>query len=502
MRQSTQSGWYAAIAPIFPSLRGNGLEEEDGASDVSGTIVQRLSALLLKATGPSIDPSLGPQEIDVVTALNAVLSNLGSIMLDKSLSSVRLLVLSGLLLRACGQTEIAWQLACLALPIAQSCCLHRRAYATIQGEPTAANIDQMRLWWSLYTLDKMLCLELERASSIRDLDCNQESPPHAGAYLDDIHLAAIELAKIQSQVSERLMQSRAQEESDDVVLEAAIINKMRAVGELDGLLTAWAERRPPELRPSEYSYCDAESLPSVAHLALQYHQTLFLLHRHALMLNMHTVQAEVARHFPNEPYRHRLRNVLNSSHGPLLAAYGLAIQIVRHPTASAARSDLELQATAIAILKEHQKRYALQGMADVEEDEMTSQLLDQLHRLVRLHVDKTARNTPTGSSRSTQAPTTDWSSRAYPVSGPSSAEMPSPHDPPSTGSLASRTDAQMRLDQDLHALMNQNRQRVVPDAPAMTSWPPSTQFDSSLLGGLDGMDMDWDALAFAFDLPQ
>ncbi|KAK4569465.1 hypothetical protein LTR86_003228 [Recurvomyces mirabilis] len=374
----------------------------------------------------------------------------------------------------------------------------------------------------------MLCLELERASSIRDLDCNQEIPPHVEAYHDDIHLAAIELAKIQSQVSERLMQSRAQEESEDVGLEAAIINKMRAVGELDGLLMAWADRRPPELRPSEYSYCDAESLPSVAHLALQYYQTLFLLHRHALMLNMHTVQAEVARHFPNEPYRHRLRNgtvicsnatrstvgvlshlrennaqtVLNSSHGPLLAAYGLAIQIVRHPTASAARSDLELQATAIAILKEHQQRYALQGMADVEEDEMTSQLLDQLHRLVRLHVDKTARNTPTGSSRSAQAPTTDWSSRAYPVSGPSSADMASPHDRPSTGSLASRTNAQMRLDQDLHALMNQNTQRVVPDAPALTSWPPSTQFDSSLFGGLDGMDMDWDALAFAFDLPQ
>ena len=80
--------------------------------------------------------------------------------------------------------------------------------------------------------------------------------------------------------------------------------------------------------------------------------------------------------------------------------------------------------------------------------------------------------------------------------------MTSPHDPPSTDSIASRTNAQMRLDQDLHALINHNTQHVVPDVPAMTSWPSSTQFDPTLFGGLDGMDMDWDALAFAFDLPQ
>jgi len=164
------------------------------------------------------------------------------------------------------------------------------------------------------------------------------------------------------------MQSRAQEASDDAGLEVAVINKTRAVGALDGFLMAWAERRPPELRPSEYSYCDAESPLGVAHLALQYHPTIFLLYLHALMLSMNTVQAEVVRHFPHESCRHRLRNgtvicsnatrssvgvlshlresnahsVLNSNHGPLLAAYELAVQIVRHPTASAARSDLEL----------------------------------------------------------------------------------------------------------------------------------------------------------------
>ena len=45
---------------------------------------------------------------------------------------------------------------------------------------------------------------------------------------------------------------------------------MRTVGRLDDLLTSWAQHLPAQIKPSECLYCDADTLPAVAFMAVRY----------------------------------------------------------------------------------------------------------------------------------------------------------------------------------------------------------------------------------------
>ncbi|KAK4904649.1 hypothetical protein LTR49_025944 [Elasticomyces elasticus] len=382
----------------------------------------------------------------------------------------------------------------------------------------------------------MLCIELERVSMIRDLDCNQrplsEDREAACDLFQTVTVAAVQLATIQGEITERLTQSRAAEELHRDDLERVIVDKMRLVGELDVQLTRWAEQLPSEIRPSEYLYADPEALPGVAHLAIQYHQTLFLLHRHALILNTSTVQQEVAKHFADQPYRQRLRNghnicsnatraivgilshlresgihtVLSSSHAPLLAAYGLAIQIVRHPGASAAKSDLELQATAIQTVREHQQAHIQSGLADVTEITTTRRLLDTLHDMVRACVVKTG-------SQSTAASTATVYQRQC-VDTPVLAN----HAAATADRERVTSPPQLQETSEITYKANGSGSRPIFDAEPCTDISSGRTFDFntepehwsnamymdpvSFDDQWGSMDMDWDALTVAFDLPQ
>ncbi|KAK5682548.1 hypothetical protein LTS10_005676 [Elasticomyces elasticus] len=458
------------------------------------------------------------------------LSYLGAIVLDGSQDALEVLMLLAIITRSCGRMELAWQLMSLAISIAQTLGLHRHVdLSSLPTEVAEQGIRKAQAWWSIYIIDKMLCIELERVSMIRDLDCNQRPPPedHEAAcdLFQSVTSAAIQLATIQGEITERLIQSRATEELHRDDLERVIVDKMRLVGELDGQLTRWAEQLPSEIRPSEYLYADPEYLPGIAHLAIQYHQTLFLLHRHALILNTSTVQQEVAKHFADQPYRQRLRNghnicsnatraivgilshlrengihtVLSSSHAPLLAAYGLAIQIVRHPGASAAKSDLELQATVIQAVREHQQAHIESGLANVTEITTTRRLLDTLHDMT--------------SSQSTAAPMTSVYQRQRidtPVLTNHAAVIadrervtspPQSQETTETAYKGNGSGSRPTFDADPCTDISSGRTFDFNTEPE--HWSNAMNMDPMSFDDQWGsMDMDWDALTVAFDLPQ
>jgi hypothetical protein len=512
------------ILPLFESASALDPALSAEISEPSGTaqpdIIQLLTDNILAASMPLPDEK---SSIEFTSAVNAIFSNLGSAVLDRREEMVELLILSVIVLREAEQMDLAWRINGLAVSVAQTIGLHQRASLTPQASLPHAARRRARIWWSLYVVDKMLCVELERASAIRDLECNQEvvDLQEDGARGDasfSPYRAAIELAKIQARICDRLIQSRADEEAAGPDLERVIVDKMRNAGELDGMLVQWAENLPSEHRPSEMLYCDTELLPAISHLALQYYQTLFLLHRHSLILNTSTVHAEVARHFSREPYRHRLRNghiicssatrsivnilthvresramsVLNTSHAPLLASYGLAIQIVRHPNASGAKSDLELQATAIAITKEHLARQQERGTAD-EVSTGTMQLLDTLHGLVRSHVSRSTANSPRPEMASLATPVKQ---EAYAVpQGVLTVEkervISPPQSPDEMNAAASA--------QSYRSMWPSNAEAGAPQSAELApSWPPDMDLDFDSYG----MQMDWDALVLAFDLPR
>lgn len=170
--------------------------------------------------------------------ISHVISHLGFLTLDRSIVAIRILILSGLVLRYCKQVDTAWIIDSFAVAMAHTSGLHRRS--------SRQTIEHVLTWWALYILDKTLCLELERASAIRDHDCNQILPSFEQAQQGKAHLnclnAVIRLAEVQSQVSERFIQSRILEESPTSGLQHAIQAKIRIVGELDLLMKEWVEQ--------------------------------------------------------------------------------------------------------------------------------------------------------------------------------------------------------------------------------------------------------------------
>ncbi|KAK5712952.1 hypothetical protein LTR17_017792 [Elasticomyces elasticus] len=525
--------WCASIGSVLPIFRRYG-NLENSANPVEFLTIPGDESDLFRTLRIALIDAL-TEGANIASAVNMTLSYLGAIVLEGSLDALEVLMLLVIITRSCGRMELAWQLTSLAISIAQTLGLHR--YVDLSSAPTEVagqGIRKAQAWWSIYIIDKMLCIELERVSMIRDLDCNQrplsEDREAACDLFQTVTVAAVQLATIQGEITERLTQSRATEELHRDDLERVIVEKMRLVGELDGQLTRWAEQLPSEIRPSEYLYADPEALPGVAHLAIQYHQTLFLLHRHALILNTSTVQQEVAKHFADQPYRQRLRNghnicsnatraivgilshlrescihtVLSSSHAPLLAAYGLAIQIVRHPGASAAKSDLELQATAIQTVREHQQAHIESGLANVTEIATTRRLLDTLHDMVRACVVKTGSQSTASMASVYQRhfDTPILANHAAAIADRERLTSP-PQCQETTETTYKGNGLGSRPTFDADPCTDNSSDRTFDFNTEPEHWSNAMNRDPMSFDDQWGsMDMDWDALTVAFDLPQ
>lgn len=222
--------------------------------------------------------------------IRAAYSMLSIILVESSLRSSQALFLLALALRAYNEIEMAWHLITLGISIAQSLAMHR-AYTAQRKTALGKSLheEHLRTWWAIYSLEKAISLEVERPSSLRGPECNQTLPKCED---DSVFLHLIALAQIQHQVNERCIQARSSEENPEVDYHDVIREKIVSAGELDQTLLTWADTLPHNLRyliypcfyevyttdilpysPSNYIYCEPESLLGVSFLAIQYYQT-------------------------------------------------------------------------------------------------------------------------------------------------------------------------------------------------------------------------------------
>ena len=172
---------------------------------------------------------------------------------ENSLRSAQAFFLMAVVLRGLDEMQTAWHMLTLAISVAQSLGIHLRfsnRYKASLGEE--ATREHANTWWSIYVLEKVMCLELGRTSSIRDFDCSQEILPpdditerHSNQF--KVIQGILSLARVQSEVSEQLIVSRHLEESGPD-LRKAISEKIKTVVKLDQKLIKWADSLPHELR--------------------------------------------------------------------------------------------------------------------------------------------------------------------------------------------------------------------------------------------------------------
>ncbi|KAG9663185.1 hypothetical protein KCU64_g1481, partial [Aureobasidium melanogenum] len=222
-----------------------------GSSAVKIKIRIALSTRTRSYHGRLMEKRVKPTSKHQSQVLDATLMRLVQIIRDETVYAINALLLMSLLSRARDEPEIAWHMLTTAVARAIAVGLDRRLTSSEKLKPQYQS--RIDTWWSLFVLDKVLAVELQRPPMIRDCFHDQEMPwingPNQGhPSLQNCFLAIIDLAKIQEKVLEALLRCSRAEASGRVTLYEAVNDKMRISGELDQLLATWAERLPFDLK--------------------------------------------------------------------------------------------------------------------------------------------------------------------------------------------------------------------------------------------------------------
>jgi hypothetical protein len=434
-----------------------------------------------------------------------------------ALDSLRALVLMSLYMRWRNDVEKAWQLLSLAVASVQNHGLHRDHRTSI---PCSQDI-----FWCVFVLDKLLSVELERKPMLSSADCNRPVPSASESHGGAIFKAIVDLSKLQDEILEKLLHSRraeedAHESQSPTRLDGIIRDKLRLVAELDHKLLRFADNLTHGLKPTEYLYADPEALPGVTFLAVQYYQAVFLVSRNALLINMEAVQSEITRNFGGQPGSNRLKSgmhvcanaarsilsILNHAeemgvrsplltpYAPLMAMYALTIHIVRRQSPATARVDLELQATAMNLIKKHN---LLQQSTDKSSsrDSGLLQMLERLHSFSASYIQQSSRPQPAASS--TSLPTENLAPAV-------NVEQWRPGDP--SARVMSPPQSPANHNPNAHGVLHSEAARTAMYAAPMpghagTAAPLAFNDDWFTDMGQDTMNIDWDELAMALGLP-
>jgi hypothetical protein len=190
---------------------------------------------------------LQPNSAFRADCLRAAYSMLGAVVLECSLKSTQALFLLSLTFRGYNSNELAWHLIALAVTVAQTLGIHRafsRSHRIRLGENVAE--EHVRTWWSIYSLEKLLALELEHPSIIRDQECNQSEPVLNQE--PGIFQSLIKLAQVQSQINDSCNQQRSAEEDAEMDYDQLIRDKLLSAGTMDQMILTWEEGLPAELQ--------------------------------------------------------------------------------------------------------------------------------------------------------------------------------------------------------------------------------------------------------------
>jgi hypothetical protein len=166
-----------------------------------------------------------------------------------SVHSIQALFLIALIHRCRDEVVLASSMIILAASHAQALGLHRRfSRRQVHDLGKEKSEEYTLVWWSVYTLEKIISLELGRLSTIRDFECNQTASSITEVLASnsqyELFLALTQLARLQSEMIEQFAASRHMEETTDDI-EYAIGVKMAMVGELDQKLLDWTQSLPP-----------------------------------------------------------------------------------------------------------------------------------------------------------------------------------------------------------------------------------------------------------------
>ncbi|KAF9871005.1 fungal specific transcription factor domain-containing protein [Colletotrichum karsti] len=429
------------IFPLFPVF-----DEPTIRSDMDRLVsLQEANASggLQSAIEPSQIPTLvsiysiicisADEETGIVTEvgthfLTVAYSLLAHVISTPYLASVQALVLLAIALRGRSKEGQGWQTLGQAIRIAHSVGLHRHASTRHPRNPPAvANSApspgyqgsrklHSQLWWTCYTLEKLMELETGRPSAIHDSDCDQTLPepvpvPAAGIAMSigsspegqaerqtiDYFQPWASLTRIISSISAHIYRRSGQAQTPRLLLGDTV--------RLDSALTEWAQSLPPEIRPpgpnsGNVILCETGHKHLAIFLAIHYHHALISLHRAALvfpeaMYRTHiNTQADSAglssvelsrlrrgseicigsaraiirligeiaddstptprarNGMLGEPHTNRSESIIFTITHPLISAVALALHILKQPSSRLARSDLELLGIAAQYAEE------------------------------------------------------------------------------------------------------------------------------------------------------
>ncbi|KAI1335072.1 fungal-specific transcription factor domain-containing protein [Xylariaceae sp. FL0016] len=301
------------------------------------------------------------------TYLEAAYSFFGHLVSMPYIVSVQVLLLLCIAFRGRSKEGQGWHVLGTAIRMAHSMGLHRHI-SLHDASPSPGPGYKMdlqlhaRLWWTCYSLEKLMEMETGRPSAINDHDCDQLLPRHgpAGSDPPDFFGMWVTLARICGQISEHIY--RKHQESS--------YNLLHETGKLDKALTDWANSLPENMRPGQ----EGQTIPETAHqhiaafLSVNYYQAQITLFRASLIFSTQSYNFEIKRYPTSLPSQARLlqsqniataaaRNLVKqvlelADHHvqsqiftvtqPFLAAVALSINILKNPQKRMARSDLEL----------------------------------------------------------------------------------------------------------------------------------------------------------------
>ncbi|KAI0485015.1 fungal-specific transcription factor domain-containing protein [Xylariaceae sp. FL0804] len=315
------------------------------------------------------------------TYLEAAYGLYGHLVSMPYIISVQALLLLCIALRGRCKEGQGWHILGTAIRMSHSMGLHR--HISLHDESPSPGpgykVDlqlHARLWWTCYSLEKLMEMETGRPSAINDYDCDQHLPRHgsAGSQPLDYFGMWVSLSRIMGQISEHIYRKR----------QPSSYNLLHDTGKLDKALTDWANSLPESIRPGQ----EGQTIPEDDHqhlaafLSINYYQAQITLFRASLIFSTQSYNFEIKRYPTSLPSNgrlfqsqniaiaaarnlvkqvleladHRVQSMIFTVTQPFLAAVVLALNILKHPQKRMVRSDLELLVEATQYCEDQYRR--------------------------------------------------------------------------------------------------------------------------------------------------
>ncbi|KAK8029801.1 hypothetical protein PG993_011092 [Apiospora rasikravindrae] len=396
--------FFRRIWPIFPIV-----DHEALMADIHRILALQDTSFAGNDGGTSLQETIQPSDVPALVSIYLIISiaadeaagsitTTGTQFLDAAYSfyghvaalpyigSVQASLLLVIALRGRGKEGQGWHVLGQAIRTAHSIGLHRHISThdtrPRRGTEPGYKADLQlhgRLWWTCYSLEKMMEMETGRPSAIADYDCDQVLPQrkYAAHEAPDYFGIWVSLSQILGRISEHIYRKR---QTSSYVL-------FNETGKIDKALTDWAASLPESLRPGqETSVLDHHGNQQhiAAFISIHYYQAQITLFRASLIFSAQSYADEV-RLYPNSlsastqarllqsqnlaiaASRGLIKQVLDLADNgvnsqiftptqPFLAAVVLGLHIMRSPRKRMARADLELLSEATGYCEDQYRR--------------------------------------------------------------------------------------------------------------------------------------------------